>query len=93
MRDRSSRSADLLNLPPAAAAAQRCRASWSSAPAPASWSTRAAGAKRAKLWPSAADALRLPEALRRLPPKPVYARAPDARAPERRMMATPALDS
>ena len=33
-------------------------------------------------WPSAADALRLPEALRTLPPKPVYARAPDARVRE-----------
>jgi len=32
--------------------------------------------------PSAADAFRLPEALRMLPPKPVYARAPDARALE-----------
>jgi len=31
-------------------------------------------------WPSAADALKLPETLRTLPPKPVYARAPDARA-------------
>lgn len=31
-------------------------------------------------WPAAADALRLPEALRSLPPKPIYARAPDARA-------------
>jgi len=31
-------------------------------------------------WPSAADAMRLPEALRTLPAKPVYARAPDARA-------------
>ena len=30
--------------------------------------------------PSARDALRLPEELRSLPPKPVYARAPDARA-------------
>lgn len=29
-------------------------------------------------WPSAADALRLPELLRTLPAKPVYARAPDA---------------
>ncbi len=35
-----------------------------------------------ELWPSAANALRLPEALRTLPPKPVYARAPDARARE-----------
>lgn len=33
-------------------------------------------------WPSAADALRLPPPLRTLPPKPVYARAPDARVRE-----------
>jgi tRNA threonylcarbamoyladenosine biosynthesis protein TsaB len=33
-------------------------------------------------WPSAADALKLPEELRSLPAKPVYARAPDARVPE-----------
>lgn len=33
-------------------------------------------------WPSAANALRLAPALRSLPPKPVYARAPDARVPE-----------
>ena len=33
-------------------------------------------------WPSAANALRLPPALRSLPAKPVYARAPDARARE-----------
>jgi hypothetical protein len=35
-----------------------------------------------ELWPSAAHALKLPESLRSLPPKPVYARAPDARVPE-----------
>jgi tRNA threonylcarbamoyl adenosine modification protein YeaZ len=35
-----------------------------------------------ELWPSAANALKLPESLRVLPPKPVYARAPDARVPE-----------
>lgn len=34
------------------------------------------------LLPSAADTFRLPETLRNLPPKPVYARAPDARVPE-----------
>ena len=33
------------------------------------------------LLPSAAQALKLPEELRTLPPKPVYARAPDARVP------------
>jgi tRNA threonylcarbamoyladenosine biosynthesis protein TsaB len=33
-------------------------------------------------WPSAADALKLPLALRTLPAKPVYARAPDARVKE-----------
>jgi tRNA threonylcarbamoyl adenosine modification protein YeaZ len=35
-----------------------------------------------ELWPSAANALRMPEPLRALPPKPVYARAPDAKVPE-----------
>jgi tRNA threonylcarbamoyl adenosine modification protein YeaZ len=34
------------------------------------------------LWPSAANSLRLPAELRNLAPKPVYARAPDARLPE-----------
>lgn len=33
-------------------------------------------------WPSAADALMLPRELRGLPPKPVYARAPDAKVRE-----------
>jgi tRNA threonylcarbamoyladenosine biosynthesis protein TsaB len=33
-------------------------------------------------WPSAAKALLLPELLRTFAPKPVYARAPDARIPE-----------
>jgi len=35
-----------------------------------------------ELWPSAANSLRLPAHLRALAPKPVYARAPDARVPE-----------
>ena len=35
-----------------------------------------------ELWPSAANAFRLPQELRCLPPKPVYARAPDAQARE-----------
>ena len=33
-------------------------------------------------WPSAANALKLPDALRTLLPKPVYARAPDAKVKE-----------
>lgn len=33
-------------------------------------------------WPSATNALKLPAQLRALPPKPLYARAPDARVPE-----------
>ena len=33
-------------------------------------------------WPSAANAIKLPEGLRTLPPRPIYARAPDARARE-----------
>ena len=33
-------------------------------------------------WPAAADALKLAETQRTLPPKPVYGRAPDARAKE-----------
>ena len=33
-------------------------------------------------WPSAANANMLPVALRELSPKPLYARAPDARVPE-----------
>lgn len=35
-----------------------------------------------ELFPSAANALRLPKSMRSLAPKPVYARAPDARAQE-----------
>ena len=35
-----------------------------------------------ELWPSAGNALRLPYEARNLPPRPIYARAPDARAPQ-----------
>jgi tRNA threonylcarbamoyladenosine biosynthesis protein TsaB len=38
--------------------------------------------KASDAWPSAANVMRLPANLRNLPPKPVYARAPDARARE-----------
>ncbi len=40
------------------------------------------GGEARDAWPSASDALKLPAALRSWPPKPVYARAPDARARE-----------
>jgi tRNA threonylcarbamoyl adenosine modification protein YeaZ len=40
---------------------------------------RGSGVAR-EAWPSAANTLRLPEELRSLPARPVYARAPDARA-------------
>ncbi|HEY4070113.1 MAG TPA: tRNA (adenosine(37)-N6)-threonylcarbamoyltransferase complex dimerization subunit type 1 TsaB [Sphingomicrobium sp.] len=44
---------------------------------------KARGCGRAReAWPSAAKALNLPEHLRSLPAKPIYARAPDARVPE-----------
>lgn len=42
---------------------------------------RGSGVAREQL-PSAADALRLPQPLRSMAPKPIYARAPDARVPE-----------
>ena len=42
---------------------------------------RGSGESR-EAWPSAANALKLPEQLRKLPPKPVYARAPDAKVRE-----------
>jgi tRNA threonylcarbamoyl adenosine modification protein YeaZ len=42
---------------------------------------RGRGEARSAL-PSAGDAIKLPKHLRNLPPKPVYARAPDARVPK-----------
>jgi tRNA threonylcarbamoyladenosine biosynthesis protein TsaB len=43
--------------------------------------TRGSG-EAVEAWPRAADALKLPEELRTLAPRPIYARAPDARARE-----------
>ena len=70
---------ELQNLPPAAAAA--------AIRAPLVVGSGAAQLVAARGWgearealPSAANALRLPETLRTLAPKPVYARAPDAKA-------------
>jgi tRNA threonylcarbamoyladenosine biosynthesis protein TsaB len=70
---------ELLNLPPAEAAV--CiEADLVIGPA-AKTLVEARGRGRAiEGWPRAAHGLRLPEELRTLAPKPVYARAPDARA-------------
>jgi tRNA threonylcarbamoyladenosine biosynthesis protein TsaB len=70
---------DVLSLPPAAAAA-KCKAETVVGPGAErlvearGWGTAIIG------WPSAANALRLPDQLRSLPAKPLYGRAPDARA-------------
>ena len=72
---------DLRNLPPAAAAADTKAALVIGSGARQLVDARGTGEAR-EAWPAAADALRLPSRLRSLPPKPVYARAPDARAKE-----------
>jgi tRNA threonylcarbamoyl adenosine modification protein YeaZ len=77
----ASPTSELRNLPPAEAA------SFATAPiifgsgAKAIVDARGWGEAR-EAWPSAANALKLPKALRSLAAKPVYARAPDARARE-----------
>lgn len=69
----------LFNLPPADAA--ECIQSGLVVGPGARSLVEARGAGRAvEALPSACNAMRLPEALRSLPPKPIYARAPDARA-------------
>lgn len=66
---------EILNLPPDRAA-ESLSAPVSVGPAAA----RLAGTcETAELWPSASNAMRLPQELRSLTPKPVYARAPDAK--------------
>ncbi|HKH27465.1 MAG TPA: tRNA (adenosine(37)-N6)-threonylcarbamoyltransferase complex dimerization subunit type 1 TsaB [Sphingomicrobium sp.] len=70
---------ELLNLPPSEAA-ERIDAETVVGPgAEALIEARRSGSAMDG-WPSARNALRLPEALRSLVPKPIYARAPDARA-------------
>ena len=72
---------ELLNLPPCAAAeAIDARLVIGSGAAQLVEARGWGNAREA--WPSAANALRLTESLRSLPPKPLYARAPDARARE-----------
>lgn len=68
----------LLNLPPAGAAAATRAHLVVGSGARDLVQARGWGEAR-ESWPSAADALKVAEALRSLPPRPVYARAPDAR--------------
>ena len=69
---------DLLNLPPAEAAAAIDADTIVGPGAEVLVQSRRSGRALDAL-PSASDAFRLPEALRSLPPKPIYARAPDAK--------------
>jgi tRNA threonylcarbamoyladenosine biosynthesis protein TsaB len=70
---------ELLNLPPAAAAAATRARLVVGSGARQLVDARGWGEARDTL-PAAADALRLPEDLRSLAPRPIYARAPDAKA-------------
>jgi hypothetical protein len=72
---------ELRNLPPAEAAAATTASLVIGSGASQLVEARGWGEARDS-WPSAANALKLPQALRTLPPKPVYARAPDARVRE-----------
>lgn len=70
---------ELLNLPPARAASLFHAEAIAGPGATALVGARGWG-KAIEAWPSASLALRLPQALRALPPDPLYARAPDAKA-------------
>lgn len=70
---------DLFNLPPRQAAAAMAADLVAGPGAEALVDARGFG-RAIKAWPSASQALRLPGPLRRLPPSPLYARAPDAKA-------------
>jgi tRNA threonylcarbamoyl adenosine modification protein YeaZ len=70
---------ELRNLPPAVAAAETSAQLVIGSGAQQLVATRGWGEAR-EAWPSAADALKLSAKLRGLAPKPVYARAPDAKA-------------
>src|SRR5258708_6137867 len=72
---------DLLNLPPSEAARATSAALVVGSGAHKLVEARGWGEAR-ECWPAAANALKLPLALRSLPPRPVSARAPDARLPE-----------
>ena len=70
---------ELMNAPADVAAAQVTASRAVGSAAERLVAARGSGTACA-LWPSAANALRLPPSLRSMPPKPLYARAPDARA-------------
>ena len=70
---------ELLNAPPAAAAAAVPAEVAAGPGAEALIQARGHG-RPVETWPSAAEALRLPQELRSLAPAPLYARAPDAKA-------------
>ena len=72
---------ELLNLPPAEAAKATSAALVVGSGAKQLVEARGWGEARDP-WPSAANALRLPASLCSLAPRPIYARAPDARVPE-----------
>jgi tRNA threonylcarbamoyl adenosine modification protein YeaZ len=74
-------SSELLNLPPADAARATSAALVVGSGARQLVDARGWGEAHEQ-WPSAANALDLPQAQRSLAPRPVYARAPDARMPE-----------
>jgi len=69
---------DILNLPPAEAAAEFATPDVAGPGAAALVDARGTG-RALEAWPSASLALRLPEQLRRLAPAPVYVRAPGAK--------------
>ena len=71
----------LFNLPPDEAAA-RISAETVVGPGAAELVAARDWGVALEAWPSAADSLKLPDELRSLPPRPLYARAPDARARE-----------
>jgi tRNA threonylcarbamoyl adenosine modification protein YeaZ len=71
----------LLNLPPTEAAAL-ISAELVVGPGATDLVQARGTGEAVEAWPRAADALNLPEELRTLAPRPIYARAPDARARE-----------
>jgi len=68
----------LMNLP-AAEAASRVTAELIVGPGASALIEAREWGEACELWPSAANALRLPHSLRSLDPRPIYARAPDAK--------------